>query len=147
MWYLYISNLGLQSAEVSAGRGKIFFVSNKPQQLQCQVRLTFTYMERVQNQKSPKICVCRWSCGLREGRMRQAGKERPPMQERSLSGVRTQIHDITQDLVYIILLIDILHDIYNHYLYCLQGAWGASGEVDRKTFRDKRGEKLEIAQK
>ena len=45
-----------------------------------------------------------------------------------------------------ILLIDILHDTYNHHLDCLQGAWGASGEVDRKTFRGKRGERLEIAQ-
>ena len=68
------------------------------------------------------------------------------MQERSLSGIRTQIHDKTQGLVYDILS-DILHDTYNHHLDCLQGARGASGEVDRKTFRGKRGEKLEIAQK
>ena len=40
--YLYISNSGLQSAEVSAGRGKIFLVSNQPQQFQCQVRPTYT---------------------------------------------------------------------------------------------------------
>ena len=44
---------------------------------------------------------------MREGRTRQAGKERPPMQERSLSGIRTQIHDITLGLVYDILLIEI----------------------------------------
>ena len=147
VWYLYISNFGLQSAEVSTGRGKIFLVFNQPQQLQCQVRPIFTYMGRVQNNKSPEIYVCRWSCGLRGGRMRQAGKKRPPMQERGLSGVRTQIHDITLGLVH-----DILSDRYlawhlNHHLYCLQGAWGASGEVDRKTFRGKRGERLEIAQK
>ena len=39
--------------------------------------------------------------------MRQAGKKRPPMQERGLSGVRTQIHDITLGLVH-----DILSDRY-----------------------------------
>ena len=61
--------------------------------------------------------------------------------------LRTQIHDIIQGLVYDILLIDILHDTYNHHIDRLQGAWGASGEIDRKTFRGKRGERLEIAQK